>query len=160
MSTGERIGGVQELGDQIELSAGKTAGELRVPLGAERVPDLVGAGVEAVGDLDLDPATIRRIRYSAGIAGALEPVDDAGDGAGGEARLGGQGAGGETPAVLDDVEGVEVGEVDAERLGRAVVEGAVEVAARAERRDQGGDLVRFGVFSCQLNLLDAKLLSC
>jgi hypothetical protein len=140
VAAGQLVRGVQELGDEIELVAGETAGELRAPLGGYRAPDRVRAGIEVVGDLDLDPAAVRGITNPAGIAGALEPVDDARDGAGREARLRRQGAGRDTTAVLDDVQAVEVGEVDAERLGRAGVEGAVEVAACAERRDQRSDL--------------------
>ena len=144
VAAGQLVRGVQELGDEIELVAGETAGELRLPFGGDRAPDLVRAGIEVVGDLDLDPAAVRGIRHAAGVPGALEPVDDAGDGARREARLRRQGAGGDAGVVLDDVQAVEVGEVDAQRLGGAVVEGAVEVAARAERGDQRRDLVGLG----------------
>src|SRR5829696_5303884 len=101
VTAGQVVRRVQELSNEIELTAGESAGELCVPFGGHGVPDLVRAGVEAIGDLDPDSAAVHGIRHSAGVPGALEPVDDAGDGAGGETRLRRQRAGGHTVAVLD-----------------------------------------------------------
>src|SRR4051794_14921278 len=144
MPAPDLVGDPQELGEALELGGGEAAGEGRVPVGLEGAPDLAGPLVELGGDLDRDAAAVLRISDAARVAGALEAVDHAGDGSGGQAGVGGDLAGGEAAAVLDRVEAEQVGAVDAEALGSEVVERAVLVAARAEGGDELVDELALG----------------
>jgi catechol 2,3-dioxygenase-like lactoylglutathione lyase family enzyme len=96
-----------------------------LPIGRQGPPDLRGAGVELGRHLDLHPPPVLRVVDAAGEAGAFEAVDGTGDGPGRDPDLAAELPRGQAAGVLDRVQAIEIGPVDAESLGGEVFEGAV-----------------------------------
>ena len=63
---------------------------------------------------DEHAAPVRRVRHAVGVAAALQAVEHGGDGAGRQAALLRQLAGGDPPAPVQDAEAAQVGAVEAE----------------------------------------------
>src|SRR6266540_3637383 len=122
MTPVDLVGRSEELGDALELLGAELAGEGRPPVRRHGPPDLFGTAVELRRHLDLDAAAIVRVGNASCKSHALQAVDYPGHGACGQPGLHGQLPRRQPTAVLDDVEAVQVGLVDAEALGREVVE--------------------------------------
>jgi len=68
-------------------------------------------------------APVGRIPLTTHEAGRLEPVDDAGDGPGGEPHLEGESPSGDRPSgIQQEAEGLVVGRVEPEPVGNGLVE--------------------------------------
>src|SRR5687767_1480629 len=84
VATAERRRGLEEIRNRRELGGREAARQQLLPVLHQRSPDLAGLLEVAVGDLDADLAAVDRIAHAAREPGSLEPVEDAGDRAGGE----------------------------------------------------------------------------
>lgn len=94
-------------------------------------------GQEPLGaELDHDPPPVARIGGAARVAGPGEPVDDPGDGAGGEAGGGGELPGGLGPARGQEREHLEVGARQADAAREHLLEEAGRLAELAQHEQE------------------------
>lgn len=132
MTVPDVVARTEECLDPLELSHRETLGQRRVPVRRHRAPDPLGTAVERRRHLHLDATAIGRVRNTARVPGALEPVQYPRDSSSGQSGRCGQLAGAQSSAVFDDVETAQVGLADAEPLGGEAVKSVVLVANRSE----------------------------
>lgn len=102
----------------------------------ERLVELLEREEPLEAELHHDAAAIARIRGAPRVAGPVEPVDDAGDGAGGEAGGLGELAGGLRPARRQEREHLQVGARQPDAAREHLLEEAGRLAELAQHEQQ------------------------
>src|SRR5438034_6473990 len=112
----------EEVGDAAQLLEREAFDERLRAVARDRPPDDLRALAHQRRGLDEHPPAVAGVAEAARVALGLEPVDDRGDRGGGEAAELGEAPRRDAPAlVVDDVQALRVGAVEAQRLvGEAV----------------------------------------
>ena len=123
-------------------SASRVLADLDGALVADPVERRLDRGDPVGDELDDDPPAVGGVGDTPDIAGLLEPVDDARDGARGEAHELGQATGGGGAGVDEDFEGLDVGLGQAEADGDGLAEERALEIHPAQGPEDGVDASR------------------
>jgi hypothetical protein len=122
-------------GDGLALRGGELAVE-RVDGLVERVVELLQGEQPLEEELHHDPPPVRRVVGAARVPGPGEPVDDAGDGPGGEPGGLGELPGRAGAASRQQRQDLQVGAGDPDPIGEHLLEEAGRLAELAEHEEQ------------------------
>jgi hypothetical protein len=123
------------LGDGLPLRRGEPGVE-GVDGPVERLVERLQREEPLLPELHQDAPAVAGVRRAAGEAGPGEPVDDPGDGAGGEAGGRGELAGGPAPARRQEREHLQVGAGQADAVREHLLEEAGRLAELAQDEQQ------------------------